>query len=127
MVENVTVREACRRRTSLDGADAQALEHALTQAEQEIKELKDELATERRFVQGYRSACIQIEEQIEHCIECKKAAKDAGFPTKPCSPSCQWNPVVEEKKCPHCGVVAQKSDWFKDVWYCKGCRALIEG
>jgi hypothetical protein len=87
MVENVTVREACRKRMSLDGADAQALEHALTQAEQEIK---------------------HIEQQIEHCIECKKVAKDAGFPIKPCSPSCEWNPAIEEKKCPHCGVVAKE-------------------
>lgn len=32
---DITVREACRRRMKLDGADAQALEHALTITERE--------------------------------------------------------------------------------------------
>ena len=33
--KNLTIREACRRRMALDGTDAQALEHALTQVEEE--------------------------------------------------------------------------------------------
>ena len=37
---DLTVREACRKRMSLDGTDAEALEHALTQAEKERDELK---------------------------------------------------------------------------------------
>lgn len=40
--EAMTVREACRKRRPLDGADAQALEGALTQAEEEIAALRAE-------------------------------------------------------------------------------------
>lgn len=35
VIKNMTVREACRRRRPLDGADSQALEHALTITERE--------------------------------------------------------------------------------------------
>jgi len=41
---DLTVREACRKRMSLDGTDAEALEHALTQVEKE----RDELKTQRK-------------------------------------------------------------------------------
>jgi len=36
----ITVREACRKRQALSGTDAQALEGALSQAEQEIEKLQ---------------------------------------------------------------------------------------
>lgn len=38
--EKLTVREACRRRMPLDGADAQALEHALSMTEDERDEAR---------------------------------------------------------------------------------------
>jgi len=40
----LTVREACRRRMPLDGADAQCLEHALTITERERDEARADLA-----------------------------------------------------------------------------------
>ena len=40
----IEVREACRRRLPLDGADAQALEHAITIAEEERDALREQLA-----------------------------------------------------------------------------------
>jgi hypothetical protein len=40
MEEKLTVREACRRRIPLDGADAQALEHGMTQLEAENAKLR---------------------------------------------------------------------------------------
>ena len=46
----ITVREACRRGHALNGADAQALEHALTQAE----EIADHLRS--AFERGIRRA-----------------------------------------------------------------------
>ena len=43
MKSNLTVREACKRRIPLDGADAEALEHAVTMTEKE----RDKAITER--------------------------------------------------------------------------------
>lgn len=40
----LTIREACRNRVSLSGADAQCLEGALSQAERDVDELRHELA-----------------------------------------------------------------------------------
>lgn len=42
-MSNLTIREACRRRMPLDGADAQALEHALTITERERDALREAL------------------------------------------------------------------------------------
>jgi len=54
----VAVREACRRRTPLDGADAQALEHALTITERErdaARQERDALRVELdRFMREVR-------------------------------------------------------------------------
>lgn len=56
-IRKISVREACRRRMSLDGTDAQALEHGLTQLEQENKSLREAVAAERQEVE-LKSACI---------------------------------------------------------------------
>lgn len=50
MMGDKKVRQACRDREPLDGADAQALEHALTQVE-------EELSSARAEVEGYKEAC----------------------------------------------------------------------
>jgi len=69
------VREAARRRTPLDGADAQALEGALTQAEREVKELRRayeaeralflETAAHRDQVTQERDALRKVSEAVE--------------------------------------------------------------
>jgi hypothetical protein len=56
MSEKISVREACRMRMSIDGTDAQALEHALTITEGERDALRDALAEARSalaHVDGY--------------------------------------------------------------------------
>lgn len=47
MDESISVREACRRRLTLDGTDAQALEHALTITERERDEARSKCKTLR--------------------------------------------------------------------------------
>lgn len=42
MSDSITVRETCRKRMTLSGVDAQALEGALSQTERELKAVKDE-------------------------------------------------------------------------------------
>ena len=48
MIATRTIREHCRRGLGLDGADAQAMEHALTITEQERDEASAEIASLRR-------------------------------------------------------------------------------
>jgi len=57
--DRLTVREACRRRMPLDGADAQALEGALQQVERELESARagesaalEEVAWLRHLVRG---------------------------------------------------------------------------
>ena len=51
----MTVREGCRRALSLDGADAQALEGALSQAERELKAV----TSERDNLEGARKVALR--------------------------------------------------------------------
>ena len=62
-MKRITVREACRRRMPLDGADAQALEHALTITERERDAALADLTTLRRWQQEAAAALIA------HCAD----------------------------------------------------------
>lgn len=57
--EVLTVREACRQRKPLDGSDAQGLEHALTQLEQENSSL-------RQQIEGYEMVVRDLIEELLH-------------------------------------------------------------
>ena len=50
--EIISIREACRRRMLLDGSDAQYLEHALTQVEQELETVRCELDNILKKIKG---------------------------------------------------------------------------
>ena len=64
----LTVREAARKRTPLDGTDAQALEHALTQVEKKLELL----------LEKYDTVLLARNRQVNHgrscfCAECLHA------------------------------------------------------
>ena len=78
MPERLTVRAACRKRAPLDGVDAEALEHALTQTEAErdaqeerIAELEAENKRLRVFID---TKCRRIHYECEDCwYSCPKS------------------------------------------------------
>lgn len=59
--EILTVREACRRRMLLDGADAQGLEHALTITERE----RDDAAATR---ESWRRSCLAWQDWADELL-----------------------------------------------------------
>jgi hypothetical protein len=56
----LTVREACRRRMPIDGADAQALEHALTITERERDEARAEAGRLTQRIAALENALASI-------------------------------------------------------------------
>jgi hypothetical protein len=93
-----TVREAARRRYPLDGADAQALEGALQQAERDVAKLRDEVERLRKhcawrmeYIDIPQARCEWLEEDrdIDACEQsCMKCFKCV------CSP--EYCPAVKE-------------------------------
>jgi hypothetical protein len=79
--ERLTVREACRRRLLLGGADTQALEHALTITEQERDEAKAEVASIRAnevasaaFATDQAEKLAQLKVDFIHAVEDEREA-----------------------------------------------------
>lgn len=65
LVECISVREAARRHTPLDGADAQALEGALTQAERELAAIREMLSTCAIGITEGRPLSVSIKRLVE--------------------------------------------------------------
>lgn len=87
-MERLTVREACRQRHPLDGADAQALEHALTMTEKERDDAQKEAELQRGFARMHEHVyerCGVINRALRHALQTAqakiKATQDEGVGT----------------------------------------------
>lgn len=75
-IGKITVREACRRRMPLDGADAQALEGALQQADAECIKLKTALAAVKAERDTALAACrAALEQWKTEIVEAERLRK----------------------------------------------------
>ncbi len=89
----LTVREACRRRMFLDGADAQALEHALTITERERDEAVRTLEGIRKLYSPEAAAALRAENGTLRArvagLEWDRETACENTPTKDCEcPGC---------------------------------------
>ena len=94
MTKPLTVREACRRAQPLDGADAQALEHALTTTERERDEAREDYRRQKqealdaftavraamRDLDQLRTSVLSIAAQIDRAADARAAAVLIGQP-----------------------------------------------
>jgi len=71
----LTVREACRRRMPLGGADAQALEHALAITERERDEAIAAFKDASRLRSEIQQARMKAEDERDALIVCKRAVE----------------------------------------------------
>lgn len=69
MTKPITVREACRRKMPLDGADAQALEHALTMTERERDAAYAELNKQRPAITAIFDRNVWDAAKKKECLE----------------------------------------------------------
>ena len=76
MTDAITVREAARKRNPLSGADAQALEGALSQTERELTALREERDGLRKLLVKVRPYLIGIPILID--IQAALGQEDAG-------------------------------------------------
>lgn len=74
---DITVREACRRRMKLDGADAQALELALTITERERDEAIAAFKDASRLRSEIQQARIKAEDERDSMILFRRAVEAA--------------------------------------------------
>jgi hypothetical protein len=65
----ISVREACRRRIPLDGVDAECLEHALTQTEQELSALRRELNQVKSEADDTMIVFLETRTKLKHANE----------------------------------------------------------
>ena len=98
--EKMTVREACRQRYPLGGADAQALEHGMTQLESENKKMRQMYDDAMELVGALRHSLWLLSQEADNSIFVYDESRRAlDFPTYKKQ---EWEIIVPPRACDRC-------------------------